>query len=268
MASARPIRRTRTARAPHVRPRSRADVPRFTEAASLYGIPNWGKGFFHVSDEGDLVVRDLLLNGLVPDLQELDRYAGSFAIYKLGQDVFEFLKERYGEERVVELLESEWKYRNFSTAFYKIYGLRLWEANEEWKQHLRERYFPELAGERPAGTTATAVVTKGRLNFTPTIIPAGILLTLGVVSSLDNVSGVETGGLFFLGLGLTFVLVAALPGHKSERSWAWIPGVALLLFGALLGTPYRGLSEYLWPAVLIVLGGYLVFRFYTNRSAR
>ena len=100
------------------------------------------------------------------------------------------------------------------------------------------------------------------------IIPAGILLTLGVVSSLDNVSGVETGGLFFLGLGLTFVLVAALPGHKSERSWAWIPGVALLLFGALLGTPYRGLSEYLWPAVLIVLGGYLVFRFYTNRSAR
>ena len=99
------------------------------------------------------------------------------------------------------------------------------------------------------------------------IIPAGVLLTLGIVSSLDSVSGMETGGLFFLGLGLTFLLVAALPGEKSGRSWALIPGVILLLFGALLGTPYRGLTDYLWPAVLIILGGYFVVRFFTGRSS-
>jgi arginine decarboxylase len=52
MASVRPIRRSRPASAP----RSRPEQP-FTEAASLYGIPNWGKGFFHVSERGDLVVR-------------------------------------------------------------------------------------------------------------------------------------------------------------------------------------------------------------------
>jgi hypothetical protein len=97
------------------------------------------------------------------------------------------------------------------------------------------------------------------------IIPAGVLLTLGVVSSLDAVSGMETGGLFFLGLGLTFILVAVLPGG-SGRSWALIPGVILLLFGALLGTPYRGVTDYLWPAVLIILGGFFVWRFFTNRS--
>jgi len=37
--------------------RSRPEAQRFTEAASLYGIPHWGKGFFHVSEDGDLVVR-------------------------------------------------------------------------------------------------------------------------------------------------------------------------------------------------------------------
>ncbi len=99
------------------------------------------------------------------------------------------------------------------------------------------------------------------------IIPAGVLLTLGVVSSLDNVSGVETGGLFFLGLGLTFILVAVLPGEKSGRSWGWIPGIILLLFGVLLGTPYQGITEYLWPVVLIILGGYFVVRFFTSRSS-
>jgi hypothetical protein len=98
------------------------------------------------------------------------------------------------------------------------------------------------------------------------IIPAGVLLTLGVVSVLDHLSGLETGGSFFLGLGLTFVLVAILPGGSS-RTWALIPGVILLLFGALLGTPFSGLTQYLWPAVLIILGVYLVFRFMRNQSS-
>ena len=98
------------------------------------------------------------------------------------------------------------------------------------------------------------------------IIPAGVLLTLGIVSVLDNISGLQTGGSFFLGLGLTFVLVAILPGGSS-RTWALIPGVILLLFGALLGTPFSGLTQYLWPAVLIIVGVYLVFRFIRNQSS-
>lgn len=97
------------------------------------------------------------------------------------------------------------------------------------------------------------------------IIPAGILLTLGIVSALEDVTGLETGGSLFLGLGLTFILVAVLPGGGS-RSWALIPGTILLLFGALLGTPFVGIAEYFWPAVLIVLGGYFVIRFLRNQS--
>src|SRR5215510_6976766 len=96
------------------------------------------------------------------------------------------------------------------------------------------------------------------------IIPAGILLTLGVVSSVNNVTSESaTGGLFFLGLGLTFILVAVLPGG-SGRSWAFIPGVILLVFGSILGTPVVGLLEYVWPAVLIALGLYFVVRFFRN----
>jgi hypothetical protein len=93
------------------------------------------------------------------------------------------------------------------------------------------------------------------------IIPGGILLTLGVVSALDNVSGLETGGSLFIGLGITFLLVAILSGQRS-RSWALIPGIGLLLFGAILGTPFFGMADYFWPAVLIVFGGFLLFRFF------
>ena len=51
MASPRPVRRIAAAPA---RARLRE---RYEDAATIYGIPYWGKGFFHVSEDGDLVVR-------------------------------------------------------------------------------------------------------------------------------------------------------------------------------------------------------------------
>ena len=53
MATARPLRRHR-ASAPA---RPRLEGQQFSDAAALYGIPNWGKGFFAVSEDGDLLVR-------------------------------------------------------------------------------------------------------------------------------------------------------------------------------------------------------------------
>jgi hypothetical protein len=94
------------------------------------------------------------------------------------------------------------------------------------------------------------------------IIPAGVLLTLGVVSALDEFSTIDTGGIFFVGLGLTFALVAILPGG-SGRSWAFIPAVVLLILGTLL-VPSLGLATYVGPALLILLGGFFVFRFFSS----
>jgi hypothetical protein len=90
------------------------------------------------------------------------------------------------------------------------------------------------------------------------IIPGGVLLTLGFVSVLDHVfGGRETGGFFFLGLGLTFLLVAIL----ASMQWAYIPAVVLLIMGALLGTPFVGSLNLVWPAVLIIGGLILIFQF-------
>jgi hypothetical protein len=95
------------------------------------------------------------------------------------------------------------------------------------------------------------------------IIPAGVMLTLGSLSALEDATGMDNGGFLFLGLGLTFILVAILPGGRA-RSWAFIPGVLLLVFGSILGTPAVGFLEYVWPAALILLGGYFVLRFFRN----
>jgi hypothetical protein len=87
------------------------------------------------------------------------------------------------------------------------------------------------------------------------IIPGGVLLTLGFTSALSEAFNIsETGGVFFVGLGLTFLLLALL----AKLRWAIIPAAVLLLFGFFLGTPFVGGFEYAWIAILLIAGIVLV----------
>jgi hypothetical protein len=87
------------------------------------------------------------------------------------------------------------------------------------------------------------------------IIPGGVLLTLGITSVMSDAYGVlDSGGVFFVGLGITFVLVALL----AKMKWAFIPAAVLLLLGFFLGTPFVGVMEYVWIGVLLVAGVILV----------
>jgi hypothetical protein len=85
------------------------------------------------------------------------------------------------------------------------------------------------------------------------IIPGGVLVTLAVVSVLDEVyPDKETGGVFFIGLGLTFALLAILPSLRMK--WAYIPAVVLIIIGcAILASEFSAIS-YLWPVLLILVG--------------
>lgn len=93
------------------------------------------------------------------------------------------------------------------------------------------------------------------------LIPAGVLLTLAAVAGLDQIlTGEGTGGIFFLGMGATFGLLALLPNPKGPMRWAWIPAGVLALMGFLFLAAAENLFNYIWPAVLILGGGFLMLR--------
>jgi hypothetical protein len=93
------------------------------------------------------------------------------------------------------------------------------------------------------------------------VIPGGVLLTLALVAGLDEFNlGIETGGVFFLGLGLTFLLVAIIPTTAGPLRWAFIPAGALLVMGILIGVGFERAINYLWPLALIVGGLALLVR--------
>jgi hypothetical protein len=99
-----------------------------------------------------------------------------------------------------------------------------------------------------------AVYFSGRRRWWA-IIPGGVLVTLGITSAMSEAySVVDSGGVFFVGLGLTFVLVALL----AEMKWTFIPAAVLLLLGILVGMPFVGVMEYIWIGVLLAAGVILV----------
>jgi hypothetical protein len=101
-----------------------------------------------------------------------------------------------------------------------------------------------------------AVYFSGRQRWWA-IIPGGVLLTLGITSALSALTAtraIETGGVFFVGLGLTFLLVALL----EKMKWAYIPAAVLLLLGFFLTPPLSGGMEYVWIGILLVAGALMV----------
>jgi hypothetical protein len=108
------------------------------------------------------------------------------------------------------------------------------------------------------GLSFWAVYLTGRDRWWA-IIPGGVLFTLAVVSALPErlFGGADSGGVFFLGLALTFLLVALL----ANMRWAYWPAGALGIFGVFLFFQSQViLLSYIAAAALILAGVYIVLR--------
>jgi hypothetical protein len=98
------------------------------------------------------------------------------------------------------------------------------------------------------------------------IIPGGTLLTLVLVVLFSegffaaNISDDVTGGIFMLGLGLTFGLVYLLPSGDNRQRWALIPAAVLMLIGVIIAAAAVQMLALAAPIALILLGVYFVLR--------
>ncbi len=98
------------------------------------------------------------------------------------------------------------------------------------------------------------------------IIPGGTLVTLGVVAGATALwSGIELGGVFFAGLGVTFLLVAVAPGQNGQLRWAYIPATVMLVMAVFIMLAATPLINYIWPLALLAAGCFLLYRSFIYR---
>lgn len=95
------------------------------------------------------------------------------------------------------------------------------------------------------------------------IIPAGVLFTLALVTIVAPYNGTFSGALFFFGLAATFGVIGLMKVGKTEN-WPWIPAGICAVIGFIVLATAGGLVStvfgYLWPALLLVVGVYLIVR--------
>jgi hypothetical protein len=100
------------------------------------------------------------------------------------------------------------------------------------------------------------------------IIPGGTLLTLALISAASTIwGGLELGGLLFVGMGLTFALVAVLPQQTENTKWAYIPASVLLVMGLLIMAAATSLIKFVAPLALVAVGAFLLWRTFMGRRS-
>jgi dipeptidyl aminopeptidase/acylaminoacyl peptidase len=114
----------------------------------LFQLPLWfAEGYAEYSSRGgwdiqaDMILRDATVNGYLAPLD----LAGGYLVYKEGQSAIGYIVNKYGEEKLSEILEKGKTSLSMDKALKSAIGLDTKGLSEEWAKYLRKEYWPEIA---------------------------------------------------------------------------------------------------------------------------
>ena len=120
----------------------------------------------------DMFIRDAAINDYLPDIMNLDGYLA----YRGGQAVFYYIAEKYGKEKIGELVNKIKGTGNLEEGLKASIVLDLKELNERWKKYIRQRYWPDIAIRKDPDEFAKRLTKKEGLGFyntSPAMSPQG-----------------------------------------------------------------------------------------------
>lgn len=126
----------------------------FVEGLAEYWSTSW-------DDQAEMVMRDAVVSNYLVPLSDMDAIFGTFLMYKEGQNILKFIGERYGEEKVLLLMDNFWKSSSFDEIFKLTLGRDYREFDREWTYALKKQYYPLLATEDQPSAVTEQLVTEG-----------------------------------------------------------------------------------------------------------
>ncbi len=119
------------------------------------------------------LLRDAVVSGQALPLTRSDPITGTVLMYKEGQSFLLYLAERFGSEKVFDLLDNWYRADDFETVFRITFGEPLRQLDEAWFADLRRRYYPIIAQASAAAEVAERMTRRGSYNLGPRALPAG-----------------------------------------------------------------------------------------------
>jgi Tol biopolymer transport system component len=138
----------------------------FNEGMAEYQALGWDV-------DTDMFIRDAATNEYLPDIQNLNGY---FA-YRGGQSVFYYIAQKYGEQKISELINKIKSTGNFEDGLKESIGITLKELNERWKKDIKKTFWPDVAIRKDPDEFAKRLTDPeedgGFYNTSPAISPQG-----------------------------------------------------------------------------------------------
>lgn len=158
----------------------------FTEGLAEFWSTKW-------DNQAEMLLRDAVLNDYIVPLSEMDRIYGTFLMYKEGQNILEYIAEKYGEEKILLLLENFWKASSFEKVFELTIGKNYKQFDEEWLYHLKKKYYPLLKYNDPPSAVSKPIIVEG-FNMKPVFHKDGDkkeIFFVGNITGYTNIYKVE-----------------------------------------------------------------------------
>ena len=137
----------------------------FTEGLAEFWSTEW-------NSQAEMILKDAVLHNYLVPLKEMYRIQGTYMMYKEGEAICRFIKERYGEEKVYQLMDEIWKYDNFQDVFIEILGVDYAAFDREWIYYLKKKYYPQIENNDLSYFIDPTIVKKG-FNFKPVFYKDG-----------------------------------------------------------------------------------------------
>ena len=149
----------------------------FLEGLAEYMAEHWDA-------QGEMVLRDAVIaNSIVPltYLQDFSAMGSRVYLgYKEGQSAVQYLAEKYGSDKLGDILRelSDSRSKNMDSALRNSVNVSLKEFDKEWRQALKEQYWPIIADRQSPDSTNTNLTKKNRnpYNVRPKWSPSGDLI--------------------------------------------------------------------------------------------
>lgn len=143
-------------------------------------LPLWlNEGFAEYESLGgwdcdsDMFLRDATVSNYLPPIQ----FLGGYFAYRGGQSVWWYIAEKYGKEKVGEILRHIRNTSSVERGFREAIGLDLEELSERWQKEQKVLYYADVAKRKSPQDFAKRLTNHRKMgnfyNTSPAISPSG-----------------------------------------------------------------------------------------------
>ncbi len=129
-----------------------------------------------MNNHTEMWLRDASLGGYLLPLEILN-YTQDIRVYRFGQSVFNFIGQKYGDEKIGEIIQKAPLYKNLDKAIKSSLGIDLKQLSKMWLEDTRKQYLPQIAEyEKPSRygkKIKDHAEDLSHYNLVPSISPSG-----------------------------------------------------------------------------------------------